>query len=137
MAELEQALRPRRQYGRRKVFVLHGLGGIGKTQLAIEFARRYWRRFSSVFWLDGRTEESLKQSIVAIAKLIPKGQIPEASRSYAHGNSDDVDNVIHDVLCWFSLVQNTKWLLIFDNVDRDHSPILKDTDAYDFRRYLP
>ena len=29
--ELEQALLPREQYGRQKVFVLHGLGAIGKT----------------------------------------------------------------------------------------------------------
>jgi len=49
MAELEQTLLPRRQYGRQKVFVLYGLGGIGKTQLAVEFARRHYRKFSSVF----------------------------------------------------------------------------------------
>ena len=35
IAELEQTLLPRRQYGRQKVFVLYGLGGIGKTQLAV------------------------------------------------------------------------------------------------------
>ena len=34
---------------RRKVVILHGLGGIGKTQLAVEFARKYHNVFSSVF----------------------------------------------------------------------------------------
>src|SRR5437764_4066165 len=97
LKELRKILLPQKRAVRRKVFVLHGLGGIGKTQLTIEFAGRYWRRFSSMFWLDGRTEESLKRSIMATAKLIPKGQIPETSRSYTHGNSGDVDIVIHDV----------------------------------------
>jgi Cdc6-like AAA superfamily ATPase len=34
---------------RRNVVVVHGLGGIGKTQLAVEFARKHQRRFSAVF----------------------------------------------------------------------------------------
>jgi hypothetical protein len=49
MAELEQALLPQRQNSRQKVYILHDLGGIGKTQLAVEFARRHHRKFSSVF----------------------------------------------------------------------------------------
>jgi adenylylsulfate kinase-like enzyme len=44
---------------RQKLHVLRGLGGMGKTQLAIEFARQYHYRFSSVFWLDGRNKSNL------------------------------------------------------------------------------
>ena len=34
---------------RRNVFVLRGLGGIGKIQLAVEFVRRHHKKFSAVF----------------------------------------------------------------------------------------
>jgi adenylylsulfate kinase-like enzyme len=51
---MEKVLLPRsRMQMRRKVFVLYGLGGIGKTQLAVEFARKHQSTFSAIFWLDG------------------------------------------------------------------------------------
>jgi hypothetical protein len=43
--------------------VLHGLGGIDKAQLAVEFASQHQRKFSTVFWLDGRSKNSVVQSI--------------------------------------------------------------------------
>jgi adenylylsulfate kinase-like enzyme len=45
---------------RRKTFLLHGLGGMGKTQLAIAFARRHQQRFSAILWLDGSSIDQLK-----------------------------------------------------------------------------
>jgi predicted alpha/beta-fold hydrolase len=51
---------------RRRVVVVHGLGGIEKTQLAVKFVRKYHYSFSAVFWLDGSSEASLKQSFVAL-----------------------------------------------------------------------
>lgn len=62
MLELETALLPERKRYRQKRFVLHGLGGIGKTQLSVEFASQHHRKFSAVFWLDGRSKNSIKQS---------------------------------------------------------------------------
>lgn len=48
MAKLEHALLPQKRRCQQKVFILHGLGGIGKTQLAVEFARQHLLQFSSV-----------------------------------------------------------------------------------------
>ena len=137
MAELERALLPQRQHGCQKVFVLYGLGGIGKTQLSVEFARRHHRKFSSVFWLDGRTEDSLKQSIAACASRIPEGQIAESSRAYSATSTGDVDAVVRDVMSWLSRPDNRDWLVIFDNVDRESGVDNADPDAYDITRYLP
>jgi hypothetical protein len=137
MAELERVLVPRPgQSQRQKIHVLHGLGGMGKTQLAVEFARLHHRRFSSVFWLDGRSGDTLKRSIASCAGRIPRGQVSETNRAYAGGSGADVDDVVKAVMAWLAQTDNTAWLLIFDNVDREHSKQGGDPDAYDVRRYL-
>ena len=139
MAELERVLLPRPgqdQCQRQKIHVLRGLGGMGKTQLAVEFARRHHRHFSSVFWLDGRSEDILKRSIASCAGRIPSGQIPETSRQYAADASADIDAVVKDVMAWLARPDNTAWLLIFDNVDREYTEQGGDPDAYDVRRYF-
>lgn len=137
MAQLEQALVPRlRQTQRQKIHVLRGLGGIGKTQLAVEFARRHHRRFSAVFWLDGRSKDTVKRSIASCAERIPQGQTPETSRGYAGDSSADVDVVVRDVLGWLARSNNTAWLLIFDNIDREYSKNSSDAEAYDIKCYL-
>ncbi|KAF2022643.1 FabD/lysophospholipase-like protein, partial [Setomelanomma holmii] len=137
MEEVERVLLPRHpQNGRQTRYILRGLGGIGKTQLAVEFARRHHRRFSAVFWLDGRSEDSLKQSIASCASRIPQSQIAETSRAYGADSSVDLDAVVRDVLGWLARSDNTAWLLIFDNVDREYSKNGSDADAYDIKCYL-
>jgi hypothetical protein len=137
MAELERVLLPKHeQHQRQQIQMLRGLGGIGKTQLAVEFARRHHRRFSSVFWLDGRSRDTLKRSIASCASRTPQGQIPKTSRTYAGDSGTDVDAVVKDVMAWLARPDNTAWLLIFDNVDREYKAQGGDSDAYDVQRYL-
>jgi hypothetical protein len=137
MLGLEQALlQTHGQDQRQKIYVLRGLGGIGKTQLAVEFARRHHRRFSAVFWLDGRSEDSIKRSIAGCASRIPQGQIPETSRASVTDGGANAAVVAKDVLAWLARVDNTEWLLIIDNVDREFGQHSEDPEAYDVRRYL-
>ncbi|OCK80098.1 hypothetical protein K432DRAFT_393329 [Lepidopterella palustris CBS 459.81] len=51
----------------RQRFVLHGRGGIGKTQPALEFATIHKDHHSAVFWLDGSDIERLQKSFAAVA----------------------------------------------------------------------
>jgi MinD superfamily P-loop ATPase len=37
--------------GSRRVVVLHGLGGIGRTQLSIAYIKRHKDNYSVIFWL--------------------------------------------------------------------------------------
>lgn len=140
MRRLEQVLIPHRQAQsneyRQQVVVLHGLGGIGKTQLAAEFARKHKAAFTSVFWLDGSSEDSLKQSIADCAGRIPEGQIPETSRKYSSSAKGDLNAVIGDFMEWLSRTENKRWLIIFDNVDRDYQQE-SDIDAYNVSNYIP
>jgi hypothetical protein len=116
--------------------LLHGLGGIGKTQLAVEFAGRHHRKFSSVFWLDGSSEDSLRQSIARCASRISEGQISDTSRECSVGKDSDVNAVVAEVMGWLAQPDNTEWLVVFDNADREYSPQASDPLAYDVRRYF-
>ncbi len=84
---------------------LSGLGGIGKTQVAIEYAYRYAQEYRAVFWLAAETAESLMTSLQWIAALLylPEHQATEQSRMVAA------------VQRW--LMANPGWLLIADNVE--------------------
>jgi hypothetical protein len=140
MRRLEQVLIPQRKAQseeyRQQVVVLHGLGGIGKTQLAVGFARKHQAAFTSVFWLDGSSEHSLQQSIADCAGRIPEGQIPETSRKYSSSANGDLNSVIGDFMEWLSRTENKRWLIIFDNVDRDYQQET-DIDAYNVSNYIP
>jgi tetratricopeptide (TPR) repeat protein/transcriptional regulator with XRE-family HTH domain len=84
---------------------LSGLGGIGKTQTAIEYAYRYAKDYIAVFWISAETNEGIVSSFVAIAELLnlPEKQEKEQSR------------IIAAVLHW--LAAQRDWLVIFDNVE--------------------
>ena len=56
--------------GSRRTVVLHGLGGIGKTQLAVAYAKRHKDNYSAIFWLNIKDEDSLKQSFAKVARQI-------------------------------------------------------------------
>ena len=121
----------------RKVFVLHGPGGSVKTQLAIEFARRSQKIFSSIFWLKGDSRESVRQSFAQIARQLPKDQIPDSYRKLSKPSPEEFDEIISNVLIWFNGPDNNRWLLVFDNVDRDNSPEVNDPQSYAVEEIFP
>ncbi len=121
----------------RKVCVVHGIGGVGKSQLAVEFARKHQESFSAIFWIAGSTEEKLRRSIAALAQKLPQHEIPEKAISFSKEAGKDFDATIEGVLKWFSQPLNDKWLLIFDNVDREYSAQSEDPEAFDIKEYMP
>jgi nucleoside phosphorylase len=135
--KLEQVLLPFEGNMERRVLVVHGLGGMGKTQLAANFARHHQHDFSSVVWADGSSESSLKQSLAAFASRIPAGQIPDTSRAYTADQGGDAHTTARDVLNWLSIAGNSEWLMVIDNVDRDYERPDRDPEAYNVDEYLP
>lgn len=53
-----------------KIFVIHGLPGIGKTNLALEFGYRQKLAFTHVFWISSDSEEKLNQGLYKIAQSL-------------------------------------------------------------------
>src|SRR4051794_23879828 len=56
------------------IYGLIGTGGMGKTQLAIEYAYRYQQVYSAVFWVNGASELDTNISFLGIAGTIAKEQ---------------------------------------------------------------
>jgi AAA ATPase domain len=120
----------------RQTVVLHGLGGIGKTQLAIAYAKRHKGSYTAVFWLNSKDEDSLKQSFAKIAKQILQ-EHPLASQLSAIDITGKPDQVVEAVKVWLSLPKNSQWLVVYDNYDNPKFPGNTDIGAFDIRKYLP
>lgn len=84
---------------------ISGLGGMGKTQTAIEYAYQHRNKYKTILWVFAETEVTLISSYVEIAKLL------NLSESTGIDQKRIVDSVKH----W--LKTNDNWLLIFDNAD--------------------
>lgn len=122
--------------GSRRAVVLHGLGGIGKTQLSIAYAKRHKDDYSAIFWLNIKDEDSVKQSFVKLAKQI-SGEHPLAIRVSNPKANQNLDEVVKSVQSWLSLPNNTRWLMIYDNYDNPKLPGKSDPTAVDIRKFLP
>ncbi|KAF7533969.1 hypothetical protein G7Z17_g13438 [Cylindrodendrum hubeiense] len=109
----------------RRTAILHGLGGIGKTQLAIAHFKRHRTDYSTAIWLNARDETTLKQSFARIAERIMRH---DPSMTYVSGavESRDADRIVEAVKRWLDEPANDHWLLIYDNYDR---PMLTSTNA--------
>ncbi|KAI5460664.1 hypothetical protein BGZ63DRAFT_488662 [Mariannaea sp. PMI_226] len=100
----------------RRIAVLHGLGGIGKTQLAIAYLKTYHSNYSATIWLNASDEISLQQSFHEIAEKIIR-EYPAAIAIRTAMESRDPYDIIQAVKRWLDEPNNDRWLLVFDNYD--------------------
>jgi len=84
---------------------ISGLGGIGKTQTALEYAYRYRSDYSAVFWVNASSVTALTSDLVQLANVL---HLPERQ-------ARDEAMIVEAVLRWLRL--HTGWLLICDNID--------------------
>ncbi|HSK81448.1 MAG TPA: FxSxx-COOH system tetratricopeptide repeat protein, partial [Thermoanaerobaculia bacterium] len=83
---------------------IHGLGGIGKTQTAIEYAHRYGGHYHFVLWVVVESEAALQAEYLSIAREL--GLIDTKA---------DLEVAVRAVKAW--LAREDLWLLVFDNAD--------------------
>jgi hypothetical protein len=120
----------------RSCVVLHGLGGMGKTQLAIAYARRYKEKYTAIFWLNANNEDSLKLSFRDVAQQVLRHH-PSASVLLSIDHDKDLDQVVSAVKAWLDFPQNSRWLIIYDNFDNPKTAGNHDGSAVDIRQFLP
>lgn len=91
--------------GHRRACVLYGLGGCGKTSVALELAASALERKMQVWWVSGADQTSLVAGMHAVAR-----QLGAQADQLQHGDAADV--------VWRHLTNCLeRWLLVIDNAD--------------------
>jgi NB-ARC domain len=133
LQQLWQYLRPESSQSR-KIAIIHGLGGMGKTQLAIRFARDHKNEgdFTTIFWLNGKDRGTLVHSL---SSLLPK--LPGQSSIAQAADENEAEQQAKQVLQWLSINGNSRWLIVFDNIDQHSSSGTNENENYDIREFFP
>src|SRR5271154_3311529 len=87
---------------------IYGMGGVGKTQLAIEYVYRNQTKYHSIFWISSADQAALLSGFQDIAR---------ATECVSNLDSTSVNptEVAKAVLSWLQTQQG--WLLVMDNLD--------------------
>lgn len=130
--------------------VLYGTGGIGKTQIASEYAHTHMTEYQSVFWINAATKETIQSGFRTAAQrlvdqhakiaydtnpnyaLIAKnldiiGAVDK--NGFVSSHEDHTKRIIMGVQNWLRNKDNNQWLLIFDNAD--------DIENSEIKSYMP
>ena len=105
LQELHQRLYQNQSAAIGQKSAVSGLGGIGKTQLAVEYAYRHHETYSYVLWARADSVESLNASYTELAALL----------GLAEKDAQEQEIIIQAVKRWLQREQG--WLLILDNAD--------------------
>ncbi|CUS13685.1 unnamed protein product, partial [Tuber aestivum] len=90
---------------------LHGLGGSGKTQIALEYVYRHASQSGChVFWVGGSGLLSFSEGFRDVAQLV---RIPRAS------TEGDEEGYLKSIRKWFEGPNSGDWILVIDNADND------------------
>ena len=96
-----------------------GMGGLGKTTLALFYAHQYAKRYAFRAFLDARSVAALEGEYLALASGIARASDTVARALTRYNNAPDSEELraglIQKVLAWFG--ETSGWLLILDNAD--------------------
>ena len=104
-AKLLSAVRRQLIAGNRAVVqALHGMGGVGKTQLAVEYAHRFAAGYDLVWWINAEQLELVLEQTASLAVAVGLVPADTAIPAAAAAAKEYLRN-------------SGRWLLIFDNAE--------------------
>jgi tetratricopeptide (TPR) repeat protein len=97
--------------------VLHGLGGVGKTQLAAEYAHRHASHYRIRWWIPAEQPAAIPGHLATLARQL--------------GIPEQADQTVTVAALLAELGRRGDWLLVFDNAEDPHDlgPYWPSTEA--------
>jgi hypothetical protein len=86
---------------------LHGMGGVGKSQMAIEYVHRHRAEYDLVWWIPSEQTSQILSSLTKLALRLGLDVSPEANNAVP---------AVHEALSTGG-VEYGNWLLVFDNAE--------------------
>ncbi|CUA77370.1 Nephrocystin-3 [Homo sapiens] [Rhizoctonia solani] len=97
------------EHHKRRVCVVYGLGGVGKTQLVLHVIEQTWDQWAHVIYVDASSEQAIEKAFKDF------------------GGAKHIGDTSKDVVNWLESCKE-RWLVLFDNAD---------TPSTDLQRYIP
>ena len=84
-----------------------GLGGVGKTQVALAYSYAHLADYDLIYWLSADTEPGLGEDLLALARRL----------KLVAANVTDQQTAVQTLLHWLGQTSQ-RWLLVYDNADQ-------------------
>ncbi|KAI0873975.1 P-loop containing nucleoside triphosphate hydrolase protein [Hypoxylon argillaceum] len=98
LQRLDVELRPGTDATSLQATGLHGLGGVGKTQVALEFAYRHSEDYEAIFWITAETAAKLRESLFSHVRAVMSTPENTPQQDTCEG-------------------RRVRWLIVFDNIE--------------------
>lgn len=87
-----------------RIQILYGMGGMGKTQIALKYVYDHYRSYTQIHWIDASSIDSIERSMKAFLQ-----------------KTKQIENIVDDKAVSSVYLEymnsRTDWLLIFDGCD--------------------
>ena len=108
-----------------KIVVLWGLGGSGKSRLALQYLKLSQSTYSAILWINAASDESANESL---AQFVAEIEASERTRqSPLSPRAREIDR--NFVKRWLTSASNSSWLIVIDSFD--------DLENFDCKQLIP
>ncbi len=86
----------------------HGLGGIGKTQVALEFVWQHYKEYNGVVWFNAESRDRLQNDYISLGREL---------NIISDDENIKTEERVRYIKHWLEYPSRAGWLLVYDNAD--------------------